>query len=108
VETDRHPLALVDGENVRRSRWPNLTQTELLERAREWAAREGVELLVVFDRVAPETAEDVRAAPHADDEIAAIAAAADVPVWLVTSDRGLRERVTPARTIGGGSFLDRL
>jgi hypothetical protein len=108
VETDRRPLALVDGENVRRSRWPNLTQTELLERARDWAARAGVDLLVVFDRVAPETAEDVRAASHADDEIAAVAAAADQPVWLVTSDRGLRERVAAARTIGGGSFLGRL
>jgi hypothetical protein len=105
---DRRALVLVDGENVRRSRWPNLTQTDLLERARKWAAHEEVDLLLVFDRVAPETAEDVRAAPHADDEIAAIAAAADRPVWLVTSDRGLRARVPAARTIGGGSFLERL
>jgi hypothetical protein len=108
VGADRRPLALVDGENVRRSRWPNLSQAELVERARLWAAREGADLIVVFDRVAPEDAPDVRAAPHADDEIAALAAAADRPVWLVTSDRGLRARAPAARTIGGGSFVEQV
>jgi rRNA-processing protein FCF1 len=42
----------------------------------------------------------------ADDTIAR-EAAGEGRYWLVTSDRGLRERVAPRaeRVIGGGSFL---
>ena len=43
----------------------------------------------------------------ADDEIAALAAEVEGPLWVVTSDRELRRRVGPyaERIIGGGSFL---
>ena len=100
-------LVVVDAENVRRSRWPNLGREDLVRRAREWAAREGHELLVVFDGDPPEEAPDLLASSNADDAIAELAGRLDPPWWLVTSDRGLRERVgdRPARTIGGGSFV---
>jgi hypothetical protein len=100
-------LVVVDAENVRRSTWPNLSKTELVERAREWADREGHELLVVFDGPAPADAPDLRGSGRrsADDEIASLGVD---DWWLVSSDRGLRERVAPARTIGGGSFLQQL
>jgi hypothetical protein len=99
-------LVVVDAENVRRSLWPNLAPDELVARSRAWAAREGHELLVVFDGRPPEQAPDLLGAPHADDAIAEAAAAADGPVWVVTSDRALRARVggTAARLLGGGSF----
>ena len=99
-------LVVVDGENVRRSRWPNLTQRELLERTRLWAGREGHDLLVVFDGEAPEQAGDVASAPHADDAIVDAVASESRRVWVATSDRGLRSRLGRAeRLIGGGSFL---
>ena len=43
----------------------------------------------------------------ADDRIAREAAELDGPYWLVTSDRGLRERAggRAERVIGGGTFL---
>jgi len=89
-------VVLVDAENVRRSRWPNLSGEELVERARAWGEREGHEVRVVFegDR-------------SADDEIAALAAELEGPLWVVTSDRELRRRVRPYadRSIGGGSFV---
>ena len=97
---------LVDAENVRRSRWPNLSKAELVEASRAWARSEGRALVVVFDRAAPEEAADVVAAPSADDWIAAHADE-HAPFWLVTSDRGLRARVRGAeRVIGGGGFLE--
>jgi len=96
-------VVLVDAENVRRSRWPNLTGRELVERSRVWAAREGLEVEVVFE---PERG-------TADDEIVRRAgelAADGVSYWLVSSDRGLRARAGPGakRTIGGGAFLELL
>jgi hypothetical protein len=106
------PTVIVDAENVRRSRWPNLSQRELVDRARAWAAAEGIELVVVFDGPPPEDAEDVVGTDRepADDRIAELAAgltAAGERYWLVTSDRGLRARAggQAERTIGGGSFL---
>jgi hypothetical protein len=106
------PLVLVDAENVRRSRWPNLSPEQLVSRSRAWAAREGAELLVVFDGPPPEDADDVTGtgAESADDRIADLAAglAADGrPYWLVTSDRELRRRAGAAaeRVIGGGAFV---
>jgi len=94
---------LVDAENVRRSRWPNLPARELVDRCERWAEREGVELEIVFE---PEhgTADDVIARRAAE------LAGAGTPYWLVTSDRGLRARASRGaeRTIGGGSFVREL
>jgi hypothetical protein len=100
-------LVVVDAENVRRSRWPNLSRAELVQRAREWAAREGHDLLVVFDGRSPEEAHDLVGSRNADDRIVELASDLDRPWWLVTSDRALRERVgqAPERIIGGGSFV---
>jgi rRNA-processing protein FCF1 len=46
----------------------------------------------------------------ADDRIAREAAELDGPYWLVTSDRGLRERAAARaeRVIGGGLFAREL
>jgi hypothetical protein len=46
----------------------------------------------------------------ADDLIARAAAEVEGPYWLVTSDRGLRERAgtRAERVIGGGSFVREL
>ena len=99
---------VVDAENVRRSAWPNLSRNDLVSRARAWAEREGAELLVVFDGDPPEVAPDLLGSGRrsADDVIAEL----DGPFWLVSSDRGLRDRVTgrAERLIGGGSFLREL
>jgi hypothetical protein len=85
----------VDAENVRRSAWPNVSRQELVSLVEDWAAREGVDGRVVFE-----------GAETADDRIAREAAQED-HYWLVTSDRGLRERAgeRAERVIGGGSFL---
>ena len=102
------PTVLVDAENVRRSRWPNLSREKLVSRARDWARRNDKELLVVFDGPPPERAPDlVGGEPTADDWLAEHAAEY-APYWLVTSDRVLRERAGGAaeRLIGGGTFLD--
>jgi hypothetical protein len=100
-------LVVVDAENTRRARWPNLPQAELVARARRWAESEGHELLVVFDGPAPEDAPDLVASRDADDAIVELSSGLAQDWWLVTSDRGLRERVRgrPARTIGGGTFV---
>jgi hypothetical protein len=96
----RHaPKVFVDAENVRRSLWPNIPRDELVELVDAWAERAGVEPIVVFE--GEETA---------DDRIAREAAELDGPYWLVTSDRGLRERAGAGaeRVIGGGSFAREL
>ena len=100
-------LVVVDAENVRRSLWPNLSREELVLRARDWAAREGHDLLIVFDGEPPEDASDLVGSRNADDKIVDLAQGFDRPWWLVRSDRGLRERVGvgPERVIGGGSFV---
>ena len=101
-------LVVVDAENVRRSTWPNLSKEELVERARAWAAREDADLLVIFDGDPPEAAPDLLGSGgrSADDVIAEL----EGPFTLVTSDRGLRERVgeKAEKVIGGGSFLREL
>ncbi len=86
---------LVDAENVRRSLWPNLGRSELVELVEAWAEREGHRALVVFEG---ETS--------ADDRIARWAEEPEGPYWLVTSDRELRERAGRGaeRVIGGGAF----
>jgi hypothetical protein len=93
---------LVDANNVRRSVWPNVSGEELVARCEAWAEERGHKVMVIFDgRVS------------ADDRIAEKAAelrAESRPFWLVTSDRGLRERAEPGaeRVIGGGSFVREL
>ena len=84
---------------MRRSLWPNIPRDELEQLVESWAEREGVEARVVFE--GRETA---------DDRIAREAAELDAPYWLVTSDRGLRERAGPRaeRVIGGGTFAREL
>jgi hypothetical protein len=101
---------LVDAENVRRSRWPNISAEELVERCRAWAAAHAVRVVVVFDGRAPGDAPDlVGAKPTADDWLAEHAARYE-PYWLVTSDRELKERAggRAAKIVGGGSFLREL
>jgi hypothetical protein len=100
---------IVDGENVRRSRWPNVRQEELVALARTWGDEHGHDVLVVFDGPAPEGAVG-SGSESADDWIARHAAGRAEPYWLVTSDRELRARAGAGaeRTIGGGSFLAEL
>jgi hypothetical protein len=98
----------VDGRNVQRSQWPNLSDEELLERARAWAERHGHDLVLVFDGSAPEGA-IATGRESADDWLIS-----EVPkhpgAWLVTSDRALRDAAAQnsGRVIGGGSFLSEL
>ena len=98
-----------------RSRWPNLQEAWFVERVGAWAELEGVRALVVFDGRAPAAEGDTRVAvvgtggSSTDDWIAREAerlAREGHRLWLVTSDRGLRERVgaDAERTIGGGTF----
>ena len=86
---------LVDAENVRRSLWPNIGRDELVELVDAWAEREGCRPLVFFE-----------GDESADDRIARWAADPEGPYWLVTSDRGLRDRAAAGaeRVIGGGAF----
>jgi hypothetical protein len=99
---------IVDAENVRRSAWPNVAERPFVEGVRDWAGREGVKALIVFDGRAPVDADDVvgTGAESADDWIAR-EARAYTPYWLVTSDRELRDRAGGGaeKVVGGGSFL---
>jgi predicted RNA-binding protein with PIN domain len=103
-------VVLVDAENVRRSLWPNLSREELVERCSAWGAREGHEVVVVFDGRGPAGA--VSAGGSADDWIARRAAeltGAGTAFHVVTSDRALRARVSGAeRVLGGGAFAREL
>ena len=90
---------LVDGENARRSIWPNLARDELERRARDWGQEQGHEVIVVWE-----------GAGSADDRIAELAEALPPPLWIVTSDRELRSRVAhrAERLVGGGSYAREL
>ena len=111
---------LVDGENVRRSRWPNVSRDELVALCSGWAAANRARVLVVFDGGdRAERAVDERCTvagsggESADARIERRAAelhATGARYWLVTSDRALRAAagVGAERTIGGGSFLQEL
>jgi hypothetical protein len=90
---------LVDAENVRRSLWPNMPGEELIERSAAWGEHEGYDVEVVWE-----------GSETGDDQIAHLAKELEPPVWVVTSDRGLRERVRDhaERIIGGGSFAREL
>jgi hypothetical protein len=104
-------VVLVDARNVLRSRWPNVPEAELVARVRDWAGREGVRALIVFDGRAPDGGIGIgTAGESADDWIARAAAELEEPFWLVTSDRGLRARAGGGaeRTFGGGAFLREL
>ena len=98
----------VDGRNVQRSQWPNLSDEELLERCRDWAERHGHEIVLVFDGEAPGGAIG-SGGESADDWLIR-----EVPkhpgAWLVTSDRALRDAAAAnaERVIGGGGFLREL
>jgi hypothetical protein len=98
----------IDGRNVQRSQWPNLSDEELVDRVRNWAERHGHEAIVVFDGDAPSGAIG-SGRESADDWLIR-----EVPkhpgAWLVTSDRALREAAAAnaARVIGGGGFLEEL
>ena len=84
---------------MRRSLWPNIPRDELTELVERWAGREGVDARLIWE-----------GAETADDRIARETADLDGPYWLVTSDRGLRERAAAKadRVIGGGSFAREL
>jgi predicted RNA-binding protein with PIN domain len=111
---------LIDARNVQRSQWPNLSDEELVERARSWAERNGKQIVLVFDGKAPggvvgTTELDERTTlvgstgESADDWL--IREAPDHPgAWLVTSDRALRAAAggQAERVIGGGGFLREL
>jgi rRNA-processing protein FCF1 len=86
---------LVDGENVRRSVWPNISREELEDRCRAWGREQSHEVVVVWE-----------GSGTADDTIAREVRQREPPLWVVTSDRELRERVADhaERVIGGGSF----
>jgi predicted RNA-binding protein with PIN domain len=90
---------LVDGENVRRSLWPNMPKDELEDRAARWGRTHGHDVVVVWE-----------GSESADDRIARRVHELGPPIWVVTSDRELRERIRDRteRIIGGGSFAREL
>jgi hypothetical protein len=90
---------LVDGENVRRSVWPNIGRDELEQLASVWGEEHGHEVVVVWE-----------GAETADDRIALEVRELPPPLWVVTSDRELRGRVADhvERIVGGGSFARQL
>lgn len=90
---------LVDAENVRRSLWPNMPGEELVVRSAKWGEREGHDVQVVWE-----------GSESGDDQIARLVTELEPPVWVVTSDRGLRDRVREHadRIIGGGTFAREL
>ena len=98
----------VDGRNVQRSQWPNLSDEELVDRVRAWAGRHGHEAVIVFDGEAPAGAIG-SGRESADDWLIR-----EVPkhpgAWLVTSDRALRDEAgkEAERLIGGGALLAQL
>jgi predicted RNA-binding protein with PIN domain len=113
------PTVLVDARNVLRSQWPNIPEDELVKLACEWAERNAVRAIVVFDGGAPAAPESghctvvATATESADDWLVRKAAelrADGARFWLVTSDRALRDAAGAGveRTIGGGSFANEL
>jgi predicted RNA-binding protein with PIN domain len=110
------PIALIDGRNVQRSQWPNLSDEELVTRCCRWARGEQMYAVIVFDgrTDASGDGESCMVVPvlgETADEwlIRATAALRErgIPFWLVTSDRELRALASRGaeRVIGGGGFL---
>ncbi len=93
------PTVLVDAENARRSLWPNMPGDEFEQRSEAWGKQEGHDVRIVWE-----------GSESADDQIARLVKELAPPVWVVTSDRDLRERVADdaERIIGGGSFAREL
>ena len=93
------PTVLVDAENVRRSLWPNMPKDELEDLSTRWGQTHGHDVVVVWE--GPDSA---------DDRIAREVLELEPPIWVVTSDRELRERVRDRaeRIIGGGTFAREL
>ena len=116
------PTVFVDALNVMRSRWPNLRAESLIQLTHAWAEHEGVQALIVFDGHAPPAGTALlddrtsivgTGAGTADDWIVEQVermAHEGCRLWLVSSDRELRQRVFPyvERSIGGGSFAAEL
>ncbi len=92
-------IVLVDAENVRRSTWPNIGKDELEDLCAAWGQVNGHDVRVIWE--SDETA---------DDRIAHEVHELDGPLWVVTSDRELRDRVRSGvdRIVGGGSFAREL
>jgi hypothetical protein len=92
-------IVLVDGENVRRSTWPNIGRRELEALCERWGRQHGHDVVVVWE-----------SEESADERIAREARLVSEPLWVVTSDRGLRERVQPfaEHFVGGGAFVREL
>lgn len=90
---------LVDAENVRRSLWPNIAADELEPLCEQWAEENGHNVVVVWE-----------GKESADDRIARDVRGLEPPLWVVTSDRELRERVRghADRIVGGGTFAREL
>ena len=90
---------LVDAENVRRSLWPNMPGEELVDRSAAWGEQAGHDVQVVWE-----------GSESGDDQIARLVKELEPPIWVVTSDRDLRERVRDyaERIVGGGSFAREL
>lgn len=110
---------LVDARNVLRSQWPNIPEEELVELCCDWAERNGVRAVVVFDGRAPAGPESESCivvgtrGESADEWLMRRAGelrAGATRFWLVTSDRALRDAAGKGaeRTIGGGSFANEL
>jgi hypothetical protein len=101
-------LVFIDGRNVQRSQWPNLSDEELVEQARAWAERHGHEVVLVFDGDAPDGA--IGSGRESADDWLIRELPKRPGAWLVTSDRALREAVgsNAGRVIGGGGFLREL
>jgi uncharacterized protein YaiI (UPF0178 family) len=109
---------LIDARNVLRSRWPNLQEQELVDRVRAWAERHKHRVVVVFDGAAPG---DIVGSEQLDERTTLVGSGAESAddwlihetprhsdVWLVTSDRALREAAGASRVTGGGGFLREL
>ncbi len=95
----RVATVLVDAENVRRSLWPNIAEDELEPLCEQWGEEHGHDVIVVWEDEG-----------SADDRIARDVRELEPPLWVVTSDRELRERVRgyADRILGGGSFAREL
>jgi hypothetical protein len=90
---------LVDAENVRRSLWPNIAEDELEPLCERWAEANGHDVIVIWEGT-----------ESADDRIAREVRELEPPLWVVTSDRELRERVRgyADSIVGGGTFAREL
>ena len=101
------PLVIVDAENVRRSQWPNLSHEGSSDARESGPHVKATSYRSSSTARRPRTRRTSCGSRDADDAIVELAAPIDDPWWLVSSDRGLRERVGdgPERVIGGGSFL---